>query len=440
MFQVEQGSVEHAVRLFEDGIAANPDSLLLQLAFASFYEERGMDDQATKQYESILTKCTDQEDSPESLSLVYIQYIFFARRAHGVKAAREIFKRARKNQLITHHVFVAAALMEYRVSKDANIARKIFEYGLKKFIDTPNYILKYLELLDHLNKDNNIRVLFERVLSRGNERLSGLQSDESDESEESREVIRQTIQEQSEIWKQFMEFEFSVGDISAINKLEKRKDDMINVKSPGLLRIINRLRFDDLWPCNQVELQVAHIETQSNEEKRATKSARSNKYELPSVSKPSNVDLSKIFRPNLSMLIPYEREMDNQVNPAPPPYPPSGPPRFLNMEGVPQHTSDPTFDALPPSFMELLSSLPSSEAYTWGSGPVVDVDALVKMISECTLPKVPTATPLSGTKRKFSDIDNFGMDELTGIASHPPPNDVFRNRQAQKLAAQNERG
>ena len=51
-----------------------------------------------------------------------------------------------------------------------------------------------------------------------------------------------------------MEFEFTVGDMSAINKLEKRRGDILNVKSPGLLRIINRLRFDDLWPCNQVDI------------------------------------------------------------------------------------------------------------------------------------------------------------------------------------------
>lgn len=81
----------------------------------------------------------------------YVQYMKFARRAEGIKSARTVFKRAREDQRCMHHVYVAAALMEYYCTKDKNIAFRIFELGLKKFADNPDYILCYIDYLSHLN-------------------------------------------------------------------------------------------------------------------------------------------------------------------------------------------------------------------------------------------------------------------------------------------------
>lgn len=160
-------------------------------------------------------------------TLVYIQYMKFARRAEGIKSGRTIFKKAREDPRTRHHVYVTAALMEYYCSKvsarrqpeqrrsesaagtqrrslrlvfspmqDKSVAFKIFELGLKKYGDIPEYILAYIDYLSHLNgtspvkavdsvvhpqsdevshfalflpptEDNNTRVLFERVLTSG---------------------------------------------------------------------------------------------------------------------------------------------------------------------------------------------------------------------------------------------------------------------------------
>ena len=62
---------------------------------------------------------------------VYIQYLRFARRTGGVKAARNVFRKAREDTKTGYQVFVAAAMMEYYSSKDPNIAFKVFELGLK---------------------------------------------------------------------------------------------------------------------------------------------------------------------------------------------------------------------------------------------------------------------------------------------------------------------
>lgn len=50
-------------------------------------------------------------------TLVYIQYMKFARRAEGIKSGRTIFKKAREDARTRHHVYVTAALMEYYCSK-----------------------------------------------------------------------------------------------------------------------------------------------------------------------------------------------------------------------------------------------------------------------------------------------------------------------------------
>jgi len=75
----------------------------------------------------------------------------FARRAEGIKSARTIFKKAREDPRSKFQIYVAAALMEYYCSKDQNIAFRIFELGLKKFPEDPDFILCYLDYLSHLN-------------------------------------------------------------------------------------------------------------------------------------------------------------------------------------------------------------------------------------------------------------------------------------------------
>ena len=89
----------------------------------------------------------------------------FCRRAEGTASARKIFKKAREDSRVTHHVYIAAALMEYYCTKDKKIAGNVFELGFKTHKGNPQYVLEYLQFLSHLNEDNNMRVLFERALT-----------------------------------------------------------------------------------------------------------------------------------------------------------------------------------------------------------------------------------------------------------------------------------
>ena len=84
----------------------------------------------------------------------------FARRSEGIKAARQVFRMAREDGRIQFHVFIAAAWMEYFCAKDKNLAFKIFELGLKRFADKPEYVRQYVDFMSNMNDDNNTRFVF----------------------------------------------------------------------------------------------------------------------------------------------------------------------------------------------------------------------------------------------------------------------------------------
>ena len=78
---------------------------------------------------------------------------------------------------------------------------RIFDLGLRKFGNSCEYIMAYLDYLSHLNEDNNTRVLFERVLAQGT-------LDTADSLE---------------IWNKFLEFESNIGDLASVVKVERRR-------------------------------------------------------------------------------------------------------------------------------------------------------------------------------------------------------------------------
>merc|ERR1719163_1169355 len=99
--------------------------------------------------------------------LAFILYQRFARRALGKAegrklAARKVFGMARKRkEHCTHHVYIAAAMLEFHANKEPKIAHNIFELGMKQFHSEPEFILHYAEFLAFQHDDANLRLLFE---------------------------------------------------------------------------------------------------------------------------------------------------------------------------------------------------------------------------------------------------------------------------------------
>lgn len=136
-----------AAEALTSAVEAVPGSQIIGFASADFYELQKNLPRATEEYERMLKECPGP--------LVFIQYQRFARRTSGTDKARAVFKKARKSEHCSHHVFVDNAHLEYYANKEADVARRIFEAGLKKFPKEPQLVLHYIEFLTHLNDDNS---------------------------------------------------------------------------------------------------------------------------------------------------------------------------------------------------------------------------------------------------------------------------------------------
>jgi cleavage stimulation factor subunit 3 len=87
----------------------------------------------------------------------------FLRRVEGIRSARVVFKRARDDERISYHVFVATAFMEYFCTKDKTIAYKIFQLGCKRFGHLPEYIMAFIEFVTHMNGNLELNLRFIKV-------------------------------------------------------------------------------------------------------------------------------------------------------------------------------------------------------------------------------------------------------------------------------------
>jgi len=231
MYQLQTGSPDEAAKWFERAITAMPDSIILFFAYADFEESRKNTKVAQALYEKLLTRRTD--------SIVYIQYQKFLRRIDEAKLARNIFLKAKKEESCTYHVFVAFALDEYydkTSGYDDNyrkgVAKKVFDFGLEKHISEPAFISEYMRFLEQLGDKNDMRVVFEKVLAKGA-------------------IPREKA---TEIWNQFYQFEIANGDLSAVEKIEKRREEFEESK-PVVKKIVTRFKFMDLWPVSTEEME-----------------------------------------------------------------------------------------------------------------------------------------------------------------------------------------
>ncbi|MFH4974280.1 hypothetical protein AB6A40_000989 [Gnathostoma spinigerum] len=217
--------------LFERAIGGLlKDSQLLFFAYADFEEEGMKFDNVKKIYDKLLA--IEHADP----TLAYIQLMKFVRRTEGVQFARQVFKRARQDPRCKFHVFVASALMEYYCSKDTDVAIRVFDMGLKKYGDEPEYALAYVDFLSHLNEDNNTRVVFERILTSGT----------------------MPTEKSLDIWDRYMEFESQVGDLASILKVDKRRRDALREQYGDMqtLLLIDRYKFLNLVPCTADQLKL----------------------------------------------------------------------------------------------------------------------------------------------------------------------------------------
>jgi cleavage stimulation factor subunit 3 len=134
--------------------------------------------QGSQQSENKIIKDHELSDRKKEFGLAWINYMRFARRAEGVKSARLVFGKARKDRWTPWEVYEAAgvlslclhslwavlttmslALLEYHCSKAADIAGRIFEKGMETFSDEIELAVRYLNFLISINDEASKHLL-----------------------------------------------------------------------------------------------------------------------------------------------------------------------------------------------------------------------------------------------------------------------------------------
>ncbi|KAI9786536.1 MAG: mRNA 3'-end-processing protein rna14 [Peltula sp. TS41687] len=160
---------------------------------------------------------TQIRDLSRTISFAWIALMRAMRRIQGkgkvgdtvgdtVGGSRQVFTDARKRGRLTSDVYVASALIEYHCYKDP-AATKIFERGMKLFPEDEEFALEYLKHLIAINDITNARAVFETTVSRLGQKP-------------------ETLQKAKPIYAFFHEYEAHYGELSQINKLEKRMAEL----------------------------------------------------------------------------------------------------------------------------------------------------------------------------------------------------------------------
>jgi len=363
-------------------------------------ESRGAIQTAKTIYESLLGEYASVT------SLANIQFIRFLRRTEGIEAARKYFLDARKSPSCTYHVYVAYATMACCLDKDAKVAQSVFEAGLKRFMQEPGYILEYADFLCRLNDDRNVRALFERALSL-------LPPEKS-----------------IEVWKRFVQFEQTYGDLSSLLKVEQRRkealsrtsEDVLSASENTLHDVVSRYSFMDLWPCSSKELD--YLVRQEWLAKNTVKVDRSATLNTSSMLDKGTVGISararslpqsgKVVRPVTSQMVIYDpRQMKGpEISPA--------------TSGYTKEVED-MLKMLSPSTTSFIKNLPAIE------GPSPDIDVVLSVLLQSTLPAAQNAGK-AGVASELSGVGKSGLNQNGSV--HRPPRE--RRKDAGRHTVQEE--
>ncbi|WKX97652.1 hypothetical protein Q1695_013373 [Nippostrongylus brasiliensis] len=388
--KLAQQMTAEAMQLFDRAISGlMKHSQLLYFAYADFEEERMKFDNVKKIYDNLLT--IDHIDP----TLTYIQLMKFTRRTEGVRAARAVFKRAREDSRCRHHVFIAAALMEFYCSKDKDVAMRVFDLGLKKYGDEPEYACAYVDFLTHLNEDNNTRVVFERILT--SETLPAEKS--------------------SDIWDRYLEFESLVGDLASTLKVdERRKAAVTGGKDEGTtLMLIDRYRFLNLVPCTLDQLKLMGYNKSNTGMLGGMTGVSTGSLMAPqrSLAAPQGasvvmggvpsvqLEIGGYPRPDIEQMIPFKPKANSAASYHP----------------VPGGVFPP-----PPAVAELMTLLPPPWTF---QGPFVSVDLFIDHISKTQLSTGPVLDKKvkveNGTMVGPMRVDDVRKDMYQLLATTPDP-------------------
>ena len=77
----------------------------------------------------------------------------------GIKAARDVFMLARKSPAMSHHIYCAAAWIEYRLNNEAKTASNIFAVGFKVMLLDAGSAATHFKLYNFLRNISRFHLL-----------------------------------------------------------------------------------------------------------------------------------------------------------------------------------------------------------------------------------------------------------------------------------------
>lgn len=383
-YQLEIGRVDDAKRLYAFALNVLPTCLLLHFQFCDFLELNNFMKEADIRYKQIVSVFGNEKE------LVWIQYMYYARRVHGIQAARKVFFKVRKLAIATYHCYVAAAQLEFYVNKDAHVARKVYELGYHQFEHEPLFLNHYVNFLYHQSEDSHMRVLFEKILAN----LPPSQS--------------------LELWNRFIQFETICGNLEPAIKLQTRRSQRFPAMDPsGILAAVQRYRFLELWPCSNAELASFQNDFEIDDDYIIDDSDDAAK-------KPSNNDLLR--RPNKNLPSSASPSSDLTADGSSLTMPDLKQLQLYKGIGIAGQSA--TSATLSFRLDELMGRLPS--ARDW-SGPMVNIELLMQSILNFI--EIPTVIATSRhAAAKAEDDDDSGLQARARESAMA--NDHFRQRVA----------
>lgn len=194
-------------------VLANPTSPSLTFKLAECYEQDNKYDLVQKSFDDCIQSLlneyhlmmTDKDEhtiyrQKKKMTFVNCIYMNTMKRLSGLSAARAVFGKCRKmKNNLTHDIYIENAYLEFQNQNDYRTACKVLELGLKYFQEDAAYVNKYLDFLIVINKDSQIKTLFETSVEKLKD-LEGLRS----------------------IYKKMISYESKFGNLSNVYSLEKR--------------------------------------------------------------------------------------------------------------------------------------------------------------------------------------------------------------------------
>lgn len=226
-----EGVLERALRALPDNVAAH-------VYANSVYVRIGSGEKGVAALETLVQK----HASP----LAYIHLMRASWKHDGRDAARKTFARGRKDSRAAHPMmYVAAAMMEFSMSKDSKIPRNVFEFGLKNFPRNAYIALEFVNWLLGTGDTEYARVVLRKVLP----------------------DAQGTEDEVRRLWERWLQLEEVVGDANSVDEvLEMWKENGVG-RASGIMQDVLRLaRYDGIEGMNEEELAVLGVSTDAGAE------------------------------------------------------------------------------------------------------------------------------------------------------------------------------